>query len=260
MLTNLDYGFGGDAGLFACWGFSAWCWGMGAGWRSNETTAEYVQEEGGHLLRAAKKGTTKTKSKLEPFVAMFIVIETCMHAHNIPVYSFRLISKLLLAGKTLQRRWWWTWCRTQTRFDGKTGDFGLQPPGMYRRQRLLHIGVFCLRIWLGHTLYLGWSTKRRFVQNVIPNKWNGDSGQVYGVQACWHVLRYPFCWGGSCWCWCCVAQWLPDTVIVMAERTDETMLDFSWAELNYIAFSVHEYMYPDKGPTQNDAEKMKGSG
>jgi len=38
---------------------------MGAGWSSNKKTAECVQEEGGHFLRAAKKGANK--SKLEPF-------------------------------------------------------------------------------------------------------------------------------------------------------------------------------------------------
>lgn len=46
------------------------------------------------------------------------------NTHDTSHFSFRLISKPLATGKTLQRKWWWIWWLIRTGFGGKIVRFG----------------------------------------------------------------------------------------------------------------------------------------
>jgi hypothetical protein len=58
-----------------------------------------------------------------------------------------LISQLLATGKTLQRKWWWTWFLTQTGISGNNVDL------LWRRVHLLVFSSCPYRTGLGNGQY-----------------------------------------------------------------------------------------------------------
>ena len=56
-------------------------------------------------------------------VCRFLSVQQC--PWYFPFFCFRLISKPLATGKTLQRKWWWIWPLIQTGFAGKIVEFDI---------------------------------------------------------------------------------------------------------------------------------------